>query len=399
MKTVSFTSPYDARQAELEQQRAYAEALRQQGMEAPQGGMAGRMYVGPSWTQGLAQMLKAYGGRKGVEQVGEQSQALARERAQKIAEALRGGDAEAMMQNPDTAAYGIALKGQQDTRQFQAGQAAETRRHQENMAQQQRAAQLQAQQQQREFMAQQNELNRQTRLQAAGMSGAGMPPANIQEWQAFQQMTPEQQQQYLMMKRANPYLNLGGEQVQMNPAAPGQRLDAQAVTPKPEQMPAFKADQAAAVTRAEIDAKKGASMEGIGDTITRAREILQSGKPTESTFGTMVDAGGRLFGTTPEGAPEADQLRVLGGALVSKMPRMEGPQSNFDVQNYKDMAGQVGDSTLPIERRLAALAEVERLYAKYTNGGAQAGATGGWDGKDRRAPVNTEGWSITPVSQ
>lgn len=108
-------SPYDARQQELDQQRAYAEALRQQGLEAPQGQMAGRVFVGPSWTQGLAQMLKAYGGRKGVEMANEKSQSLAKERAQAMADALKGygagGDPAALLENPDTAMMGAQAIG------------------------------------------------------------------------------------------------------------------------------------------------------------------------------------------------------------------------------------------------------------------------------------------------
>jgi len=44
---------------------------------------------------------------------------------------------------------------------------------------------------------------------------------------------------------------------------------------------------------------------------------------------------------------------------------MEGPQSNADMILYREMAGQIGDNTLPVARRLTALGEVERLYRKY----------------------------------
>jgi hypothetical protein len=55
----------------------------------------------------------------------------------------------------------------------------------------------------------------------------------------------------------------------------------------------------------------------------------------------------------------------LQGALVSKMPKMSGPQSDKDVLLYREMAGQVGDSTIPVARRQAAAAEVRRLNEKY----------------------------------
>jgi hypothetical protein len=122
----------------------------------------------------------------------------------------------------------------------------------------------------------------------------------------------------------------------------------------------------AAQMGAESQAKKDATMSGIGQIIDQARGLLTGKqKPTSSKFGNIADAVGASVGFSPEGAAEADALKAVGGALVAKMPRMEGPQSNFDVANYEKMAGNVADPTLPIERRLAALNEVEKLWRKY----------------------------------
>ena len=57
------------------------------------------------------------------------------------------------------------------------------------------------------------------KAQAEAASG-GETPSNIREWQAFQRMTPEQQQQYLTMKRAQPWLNQGTQFSQPNPVNP-----------------------------------------------------------------------------------------------------------------------------------------------------------------------------------
>lgn len=111
---------------------------------------------------------------------------------------------------------------------------------------------------------------------------------------------------------------------------------------------------------------------GTADAIARARAILtgQAGNalPTESGLGTAVDYAGSLVGYTPKGAEQADQLRVVGGSLVRNVPRFEGPQSDKDVAYYKEVAGRIGDSTLPIQRRLAALDEVERIWGEYEGG-------------------------------
>lgn len=49
----------------------------------------------------------------------------------------------------------------------------------------------------------------------------GEMPANVREWNHFNRLSPEQQQQYLTMKRAERYLNTGDAFVRPNPVAPG----------------------------------------------------------------------------------------------------------------------------------------------------------------------------------
>jgi len=55
----------------LARKQAQVTALRDQSMQPLQGGMAGRVYVGPSIAQGLAQLGQAYGARKGQQKVDE----------------------------------------------------------------------------------------------------------------------------------------------------------------------------------------------------------------------------------------------------------------------------------------------------------------------------------------
>jgi hypothetical protein len=44
---------------------------------------------------------------------------------------------------------------------------------------------------------------------------------------------------------------------------------------------------------------------------------------------------------------------------------MEGPQSNADVQLYREMAAKVGDRTVPAVERQAALRTLKGLQEKY----------------------------------
>ena len=134
----------------------------------------------------------------------------------------------------------------------------------------------------------------------------------------------------------------------------------------------------------DADAKRAAQMEGIGDVISQAKAILtnkapgQVTAPTQSGLGSIVDTAAGWFGMAPPGSEEADKLRVLGGVLTSKMPRMEGPQSEYDVKLYQEMAGRVGDSSVPVSRRVKALEQVQSLWKKYDKSGegqVDAGAT------------------------
>lgn len=99
---------------------------------------------------------------------------------------------------------------------------------------------------------------------------------------------------------------------------------------------------------------------GILDEVDK---ILPSS--TGSYFGKAIDEGARAVGASTNGAQASAKLKALQGALVSKMPKMSGPQSDKDVQLYREMAGQIGDDTLPVETRKAAAEEVRKLNKKY----------------------------------
>lgn len=132
---------------------------------------------------------------------------------------------------------------------------------------------------------------------------------------------------------------------------------------------------AGAKATGKSEATRKFNMSGIGQTIERARDLMsgvnpQTGEldadlPTESGVGAVYDWMSALIGYSPTGAKEATALKAIGGALTSKMPRMEGPQSDKDTQLYREMAAQVGDKTIPLDQRKFALQEVERLWAKY----------------------------------
>lgn len=99
------------------------------------------------------------------------------------------------------------------------------------------------------------------------------------------------------------------------------------------------------------------------DIIEEARGLIDQG--TSSYLGAGVDQAARVFGRSTQGAEAAAKLKALEGALMMAQPRMEGPQSDRDVALYRQMAGQIGDPTVPAQTKQAAISAIENLHKKY----------------------------------
>ncbi|MEN9886718.1 MAG: hypothetical protein RL758_1296 [Pseudomonadota bacterium] len=107
--------------------------------------------------------------------------------------------------------------------------------------------------------------------------------------------------------------------------------------------------------------------------IAEAQGLLK--QSTGSLLGTGIDKAAGAIGISTDGAKAGARLKALEGMLVSKMPKMSGPQSDKDVLLYKQMAGMIGDTTQPIETRMAALETVKKLQQQYA--GAPSSAPSG----------------------
>lgn len=139
--------------------------------------------------------------------------------------------------------------------------------------------------------------------------------------------------------------------------------------------------------------QQGKDTQDIFSILKQARPLLKTA--TGSPLGAGADQVAAFFGHSTEGAKSTAQLKALQGALVAKMPKMSGPQSDKDVQLYREMAGQIGDPTIPVEQRRAAMDTIERLNLQYLpvasdeNSLAQV-PSGGWfrapNGSIRRKP-------------
>lgn len=108
---------------------------------------------------------------------------------------------------------------------------------------------------------------------------------------------------------------------------------------------------------------------------------------TGSYLGAGADLAARAFGKTTPGAAASAQLKVLEGAIMFAQPRMEGPQSDKDTMLYRQMAGNIGDPTIPNDQKLAAIKMIRELHEKYaTKSGPSLGK-----------PITSGNLTLTPL--
>ncbi len=119
----------------------------------------------------------------------------------------------------------------------------------------------------------------------------------------------------------------------------------------------------------ETAAKREYGANSLAPILADAR--TQISKATGSYFGAGYDKAAQAFGAAPGGAQAIAKLKVLEGQIMMSQPRMEGPQSDKDVAMYRQMAGQIGDPTVPTSLKMSALDEIEKLNSRYAKQPAQ----------------------------
>lgn len=225
--------------------------------------------------------------------------------------------------------------------------------------------------------------------QIYGIIGNKDLPSNIQEWQIYNNMTPQDQKRFLQMKRQGQVINLGGSQMIPDPTDPGGTPLANIpVTPKPEEMPAFKGDQAEQTALGKAQGERTANVEkqefdgrANKNYLAQALKLLP-----ESTSGGAATAGKAVKGVlgVSDKATQADRkLNIIAAKLTGTVPRFEGPQGVLDVELYKQAAGDLANTNLPSGDREAAAQFMLDLLDQYGAAGqgvTQDGQTSGGSG-------------------
>lgn len=206
-------------------------------------------------------------------------------------------------------------------------------------------------------------------------------PAGIQEYEYFTKLTPEAQKQFMALQRSPvvpQVVNLAGGQALVDRTGtepPKYLTTLQQETEAAAQLARSKATGEATGQAEGALAKKSINAMNILETLDLAEPLIEAS--TGSATGAAADKIAAFFGKSLEGDQAIAQLKIVQAHLMTNMPRMEGPQSDRDVQLYREAAGELGDPTVPRGRKKAALTMIRSLQEKYAEGAMPAAGGAG----------------------
>jgi len=122
-----------------------------------------------------------------------------------------------------------------------------------------------------------------------------------------------------------------------------------------------------------IQEAKTAYAQDLQTNVNNAYQVYKVAGEIEKTLPKAHGSGiGNIMGgvanfvgyESKQNAADAE-LKVMSDKLLKAVPRFSGPQSDKDVQSYKEAAGSIGDASLPMNVRLAALNTIKNLNKPY----------------------------------
>lgn len=217
---------------------------------------------------------------------------------------------------------------------------------------------------------------------ALAQSGVDQP-ADVKSWIHLNNLPVERREEFKQFRRNPQWLNIGGAFV--NPST-------QAEIPiglSPGELPAVHGAQEAAKQDAILKRAGPIAEEKTSGAVTgtvkgekknkalKADDVLNLVSEAEkllpqSTSGLMHQGRTSLAGMVgiSTDASKADKrLKVISASLTSNVPRFEGPQGVLDVELYKQAAGDVANTLIPFEDRLAALVTIKDMQNRNKSPG------------------------------
>lgn len=148
-------------------------------------------------------------------------------------------------------------------------------------------------------------------------------PMSVKEWNYFKALPPDQQQQYLTMKRAEKYLDTGTEFVRPNPVVPGQNISA---VPK---------NVAGEASQKEVGQAQGKAVVNL-PIVNNAADRMLSQIDELMTDPGLDKITGTLNGRTPN----------ISSGSVDAQSRLDQIKGGIFLQAYNDLrgAGQISNA-------------------------------------------------------
>jgi hypothetical protein len=207
------------------------------------------------------------------------------------------------------------------------------------------------------------------------MSGNQIP-ASVQEYEYVKNLPQSAQAQYMNIKRntagEGAFIDASGNVATLpNYGKASAQKKGMEQTARNESDLVYKPEIAKETTKQEAIGKKEGA-EAIkyisAPEITQLTDEIRKELPkaTSGLAQKVVSGTASIFGISTEMDKADRKLEVLGGRLISYVPRFEGPQSDKDVLLYQQMAGDVANKEILFESRLAALDVIDELNIKYS---------------------------------
>lgn len=216
----------------------------------------------------------------------------------------------------------------------------------------------------------------------AELGVSGTDPASVREWQYFSQLSPEEQSQYLIMKRSVPYLDVGTGYVQPNPVSPGAPGGPE--ISKDNYTPAYDAAMGGASGRSIAEVQESltsldSKLPGLRTVVDELGKLAQTA--TYTAGGQLIDTIIRETGQEPSEAAvaRARYIAMVDNQILPLLRDTFGAQ--FTLKEGENLKATLGNPNLaPAEKQAVLesflqqkLRDVEALRARV--GGSEAGAS------------------------
>ena len=204
------------------------------------------------------------------------------------------------------------------------------------------------------------------RQQAGGYGGGGGDgaPATVREWEYFSKLSPEDQLQYKLMKRANPYLDTGTGYAMPDPNNPGQTLG-DPIRQNLEEAASLKArgaetGKAEGANRNEMLSLESA-MPGLESIVGRLSVLGKTATYTKA--GQAADEIAKQTGLEPSQAAldATEYMQIVDNEVLPLLKRTFG--GSFSIQEGEWLRSTLGNTEMhPLQKEATLRAFIQSKY-------------------------------------